>query len=169
MKSFDIRPASPEDVPHVLALVKELAEYEKLTHLVECDEDRVHMALFGERPTAEALLAWNGGEPAAFAVFFHNFSTFLGKPGIYLEDIFVRPTHRRLGCGRALLVELARIAVARGCGRFEWAVLDWNTPAHAFYESLGATILPDWRITRITGTNLHALAQQPVWLARDDD
>ncbi len=165
MSAFEIRPAQPADVPHVLDLVRELAEYEKLAHLVECDEDRLRAALFGERSGVEALLASRDGAPAAFALFFHNYSTFLGRPGVYLEDIYVRPAYRRLGCGRALLVELARIAVARGCGRFEWAVLDWNTPAHSFYQSLGATILPDWRITRITGANLHALAQQPVWAA----
>ena len=158
--AFRILPATPRDVPDVLAMIEALAEFEKLRHLCVATEAGLRAALFGARPEAEVLVGWEGPVPVAFALFFHNFSTFLGRKGLYLEDLFVRPLHRGRGYGRALLIHLARIAVARECGRFEWAVLDWNAAAIGFYESLGATLLPDWRITRVTGPALAALAAQ---------
>jgi len=145
----------------VLALVRELAEYERLTHLCIASQDDIALALFGPRRYAEVILAVANEEVVGFALFFHNFSTFLGRPGLWLEDLFVRPAHRRQGCGRALLKAVAAIASERGCGRFEWAVLDWNTSAIAFYESLGATLLPDWRIVRVVGESLQRLAKDP--------
>lgn len=158
--AFEIRPARPEDIPTLLELIRGLAQYERLEHLVECTEARLHEALFGSRPCVEALLAWAPGEAAAvgFALFFHNYSTFLGRRGLYLEDVYVRPEWRGRGCGKALLARLARIACERGCGRFEWSVLDWNVSAQRFYESLGASVLPDWRIVRLTGDALARLA-----------
>jgi GNAT superfamily N-acetyltransferase len=159
--SFRIVPAGVEDLRHVLAMIQALAAYEELGHLCVATEADLRNALFGPKPAAEVLLGWEGPRPVAFALFFHNFSTFLGRKGLYLEDLFVQPPFRRRGYGRALLVHLARIAVERGCGRFEWAVLDWNAPALGFYASLGATILPDWRITRITGPALEKLAASP--------
>ena len=158
---FRIVPAGPEDTGRVLGMIEALADYEKLRHLCVATEAGLRTALFGVRPAAEVVLGWEGTTPAAFALFFHNFSTFLGRKGLYLEDLFVQPAFRRRGYGRALLVHLARIAVERGCGRFEWAVLDWNTPAIGFYKSLGATILPDWRISRVTGPALEKLAARP--------
>ena len=143
-------------------MIEALAEYEKLRHLCVATEAGLRVALFGARPAAEVVLGWEGSTPVAFALFFHNFSTFLGRKGLYLEDLFVQPAFRRRGYGRALLVHLARIAVARDCGRFEWAVLDWNAPALSFYESLGAVLLPDWRINRLTGAALEQLAAQPL-------
>jgi GNAT superfamily N-acetyltransferase len=153
-----IRPARPDDVAAVHAMIAELADYERLTHLCVASESDLAAALFGPQPAAEVLVAWKGLEPAGFALFFHNFSTFLGRRGLWLEDLFVRPVHRRQGCARALLRALAALAQARGCGRFEWAVLDWNTPAIDFYLSLGATVLPDWRIVRVVGPALDRLA-----------
>jgi GNAT superfamily N-acetyltransferase len=153
-----IRPARPDDVGAVHAMIGELADYERLTHLRVASESDLAAALFGPQPAAEVLVAWKGQEPAGFALFFHNFSTFLGRRGLWLEDLFVRPAHRRQGCARALLRALATLAQARGCGRFEWAVLDWNTPAIDFYLSLGATVLPDWRIVRVVGPALDRLA-----------
>lgn len=156
---FDIRPAEPGDVPELIALVRELAEYERLSHLVECTEHRLHQALFGEQPSVEALLARElGGAVAGFALYFHNYSTFLGRRGLYLEDLYVRPAFRRRGCGSALLARLARLACERGCGRFEWTVLDWNVSAQRFYQELGAAVLTDWRIVRLTGEALARLA-----------
>lgn len=154
----DIRPAVPSDVPLILQLVRELAEYEKLSHEVVATEALLHAALFGERPYAEALIAQDGAGAQGFALYFHNFSTFLARPGIYLEDLFVRPAARGRGLGKALLVRLAQIALERGCGRLEWSVLDWNAPAIAFYQSLGARSMDDWRINRVTGPALAALA-----------
>jgi GNAT superfamily N-acetyltransferase len=153
-----IRPARPEDVPTVITLIRALARYERLEHEVVGRASDLHEHLFGPRPRAEVLLAEDGGAAVAFALFFHNYSTFLCKPGLYLEDLFVLPEHRRKGWGKALLVALARLAVERGCGRFEWAVLDWNEPAIAFYRSLGAQLQVDWRIFRVTGDALHGLA-----------
>ena len=153
---FTIRPATSADVPLILTLIRELAEFERLAHEVVGDETLLAEHLFGPRPAAEVLLAFAGEAPAGFALFFQNFSTFLTRPGIYLEDLFVRPEFRRYGLGRELLTRLARLAVERGCGRFEWAVLDWNENAIAFYKKLGATVLDDWRVCRVTG---QALAQ----------
>ena len=155
---FEIRPAQPGDVPAIHAMIGALAEFEKLAHLCVATEAHLAEALFGPRPSAEVLIACKDRTPAAFALFFHNFSTFLGRPGLWLEDLFVLPEYRRQGCAQALLRALAGIARERGCGRFEWAVLDWNASAIAFYRSLGATVLPDWRITRVVGPALEALA-----------
>jgi GNAT superfamily N-acetyltransferase len=161
---FDLRPACSADVPRLLELIHGLAEYERLTHLFECTAARLHASLFDTPAAAHAVIAWHpapAGEVAAgFALYFYNFSTFLGLKGLYLEDLYVRPEFRQRGCGRALLLRLARIAKAEGCGRFEWSVLDWNTPAQRFYESLGATVLPDWRIVRATGDALDAMARR---------
>src|SRR5438105_11282332 len=163
MSNFAIAPARPDDVPAIHGMIRELAEYEKLSHLVVSTEADVARALFGDAPAVEVVVGRADGIPVAFALYFHNFSTFLGRRGLYLEDLFVRPAFRRLGYGRALLVHLARLARERGCGRFEWAVLDWNASAIAFYESLGATLLHDWRLTRVMGPALEALAQQPLF------
>jgi GNAT superfamily N-acetyltransferase len=160
--AFRILPATPDDVPEILAMIQALADYERLRDLCIATESSLKEALFGSQPAAEVVLGWEDARPVAFALYFHNFSTFLGRRGLYLEDLFVRPPFRGRGYGRALLVHLARIAVARGCGRFEWAVLDWNSTAIGFYESLGATLLPDWRITRVTGGALERLAASPV-------
>ncbi len=156
--ALKIRPATRADVPVVLGFIRELAEYEKLTHLVVATEDTLAEELFGPRSPAEVLLAEAGGEAVAFAVVFHNFSTFLGKKGMYLEDLYVKQSRRRQGYGRALLLHIARLAVERGCGRFEWSVLDWNEPAIRFYEGLGASILPEWKLVRVTGPALSKLA-----------
>jgi GNAT superfamily N-acetyltransferase len=158
---FEIRPATPADVGAIHAMIRSLAEYEKLAHLCVASEADLAAALFGARPAAEVLIATRDAQPAAFALFFHNYSTFLGRQGLWLEDLYVRPEHRRRGCAQALLRTLAAIARERGCGRFEWAVLDWNAPAIDFYRSLGATVLPDWRIVRVVGPSLDALARDP--------
>jgi GNAT superfamily N-acetyltransferase len=160
MSNFTIAPVTPADVPALRGLIAELAEFEKLTHLMVATDADLHEALFGARPAAEAVLLRlaAGDEPIGFALFFHNFSTFLGRRGLYLEVLYVQPAHRRRGYGKALLVQLARIAVERGCGRFEWSVLDWNVEAQRFYESLGATVMPDWRITRVTDEALLRMA-----------
>jgi GNAT superfamily N-acetyltransferase len=156
---FTLRPAEPRDVEAIVALVCELAEFEKLSHLVEVTPDKLHPHLFGPRPAAEALVAEAGGVVVAFALFFTNFSTFLARPGLYLEDLYVQPAHRGSGIGKALLARLGALAVARGCGRFEWSVLDWNEGAIGFYRSMGAQVLPDWRICRVTGSALKEFAQ----------
>jgi GNAT superfamily N-acetyltransferase len=153
-----IAPAQEADIPLILALVNELAEYEKLEHQAVATETTLRYALFGPRPAAEALIARLDGEPAGFALYFHNFSTFLGKRGLYLEDLFVRPAFRGRAIGKALLVHLARLALERDCGRFEWAVLDWNRPARDFYEALGAEANSAWVNYRITGEALERLA-----------
>lgn len=155
-----IRSATPADIGLILGFIRELAEYEKLAHEVVATETDLRRSLFGERPAAECLIAESGGKPAGFALFFHNFSTFLGKPGLYLEDLYVKPELRGQGVGRKLLAHLARLAISRGCGRFEWAVLDWNEPAIRFYQSLGARMLQDWRINRVTGDALAKLAAE---------
>ncbi len=162
MNDFRIAPAQPGDVPAVLSMIRGLAEFERLSHLCVATETDLLSALFGPDPKVEVVIAWKGDETAGFALFFANFSTFLGRPGLYLEDLFVRPPFRGRGCGRALLIHLARLAVERGCGRFEWTVLDWNDQAIAFYRSLGATVLPDWRITRVTGDALTTLATETL-------
>lgn len=149
-----IRPAARADLPLVAALVRELAAYEKLADAVRFDEAVLGEHLFGAGPAAEVVIGEVDGEAAGFALFFHNFSTFEGKPGIYLEDLFVRPAARGLGLGKALLAHLAALAVTRGCARLEWSVLDWNAPAIGFYESLGATMMGDWRIMRVDGAAL---------------
>jgi GNAT superfamily N-acetyltransferase len=156
--AYEIRAARPADVPAVHAMIRALAEYEKLAHLHVATEADLAASLFGPRPAAEVLIACKNGTPAAFALFFHNFSTFLGRRGLWLEDLFVLPAHRRQGCAKALLRALAGIARDRGCGRFEWAVLDWNASAIEFYRSLGATVLPDWRIVRVVGGALDDMA-----------
>ena len=151
-----LRAAEPRDVPAIVGLIRELAEFEKLTHLVEVTPQSLHPQLFGERPAAEAVVAEHDGEVIGFALFFTNFSTFLGKPGLYLEDLYVQPAHRGSGVGRALLTHLAALANARGYGRFEWSVLDWNVDAIRFYERMGATLMPEWRICRVTGEALRS-------------
>jgi GNAT superfamily N-acetyltransferase len=157
--SLDIRSAVAADVPLILTFVRDLAEYEKLGHLVTATEAGLREALFGARPGAEVVLAFEGADAVGFAVYFHNFSTFLGVKGLWLEDLFVRPAYRGRGYGKALLLHVARIAHQRGCGRFEWAVLDWNAPSIALYKSLGAQPLDDWTIMRVTGPALDALAR----------
>ena len=156
-----LRPATPADVGAMLALMSELAEFEKLTHLFVATKENLHEALFGARASAEALVAEDGGRLVAYALFFHNFSTFLGRRGLYLEDLYVQPSQRGNGLGTAMLRRLAALAVERGCGRFEWTVLDWNQPAINFYEKMGATVLPDWRVVRVTGDALAQLAAAP--------
>lgn len=152
-----IEPARPRDTAVLHALIRALAEYERLTHLVVGTEAQLREELFGARPVVEAVLGWEDERPVAFALYFHNFSTFLARRGLYLEDLFVVPEARGRGYGKALMRHVARVAVERGCGRFEWAVLDWNQPAIDFYRSLGAEVLPDWRIGRLTGNALAAL------------
>jgi GNAT superfamily N-acetyltransferase len=158
--TIQIRSAKPADAPLITELIKALAVYEKLEHEVKATDEKVRHALFGERPYAETLIADYDGEAAGFALFFHNFSTFLAQPGLYLEDLFVKPEHRSHGIGRALLQRLAQIAVERGCGRMEWAVLDWNVDAIRFYERLGARPNSDWTVYRLSGESLTALAGQ---------
>ncbi len=153
-----LRPATPADCPAVVGLIRELAVFEQLEHLVVITPEALREQLFGARPAAECVVGEVEGRVVAFALFFHNFSTFLGKPGLYLEDLYVMPAHRGTGLGKALLRHLGALAVARGCGRFEWSVLDWNQRAIDFYEAMGATVMPDWRICRVTGPQLQALA-----------
>lgn len=157
--SLRIRAATPGDVGLVLRFVRELAAFEREPEAVEATEADLRHALFGPRPYAEAVIAEEDGSPLGFALFFHNFSTWTGKPGLYLEDLYVTPPARGQGVGKALLKHLARIAVERGCGRFEWAVLDWNEPARKFYRSLGAVAMDEWIIKRLTGEALKALAR----------
>ena len=158
---FLIRAAAPGDVGELLRLIGELAEYEKLSHMAVGTPPMLHEALFGARPSCEALVAERGGRSVAFALFFTTFSTFLCQPGLYLEDLFVEPAHRGAGIGKALLRRLAALALERGCGRFEWRVLDWNEPSIRFYESLGATVMPEWQLVRMTGPTIAALAARP--------
>jgi len=155
---IQLRTATEKDVPLILAFITELAEYERLRHEVVVTEKRLRETLFGERRFAEVVLAELGGEPVGFALFFHNYSTFLGKPGLYLEDLYVRPEARGRGVGRRLLTHLAAIAKERGCGRMEWSVLDWNESAIGFYRSLGARPMDEWTVYRVTGEALEALA-----------
>ncbi len=158
-ENITIRPAGEHETHLVLQFVRELAEYEHLEAQVIATEAGLRRALFGPRPYAEVIFACVAGEPVGFALFFHNFSTFLGQPGIYLEDLFVRPANRGQGLGRRLLERLAALAVQRECGRLEWAVLDWNEPSIGFYRSLGAVPLDEWTVFRLTGDALEALAR----------
>lgn len=153
-----IRPAVPADVPTILRLVRELAEYEREPDAVVATEAMLAEALFGEHPAAEAVIAEVDGTAAGFALFFHNFSTWTGRRGIYLEDLYVTPEARGLGIGKALLRHIAALAVERGCGRFEWAVLDWNEPAIRFYDACGAESMDEWTVRRVSGEALLALA-----------
>lgn len=157
--SISLRSATVADTPQILLFIQGLAEYEKLTHACFATEDSLRSTLFGPRPFAEVILADYNGVPAGFALYFHNYSTFRAKPGIYLEDLFVVPERRSLGVGKLLLKELARIAVERGCARLEWSVLDWNEPAIQFYKSLGAEPQEEWTIFRVTDDALLRLAQ----------
>src|SRR6267154_3286542 len=158
-QDFQIRPACVEDVPVILQLIRDLAAYERAPDEVHATEEQLVEVLFGERPAAEVLLAFEEQSAVGFAVYFHNFSTWLGRPGLYLEDLFVKPDKRGKGYGRALLVELAKIARDRGCGRMEWAVLDWNEPAIKFYRSLGAKPMHEWTVFRLTREEIARLAE----------
>ena len=158
MSQIDIRPAAPGDVPLILTFIHELATYEKLAHEVVATTEDMHTALFGERPVIEAVIASLDGEPVGYALCFPTFSTFLGKPGLYLEDLYVRPAARGFGVGRKLLEHLARLTVERGWGRLEWSVLDWNAPSIAFYKKMGARPMDEWTIFRLTGEPLRTLA-----------
>ena len=153
-----LRPGTEKDLEVIAALIRALAEYEKLAHEATFAIEDLRRSLFGARPYAETIIAEVDGEPVGFALFFHNFSTFLGKPGIYLEDLFVQPEHRGSGLGKALLARLAAIAVERGCGRLEWSVLDWNETAIGFYRRLGATPNDEWTVYRLAGARLAELA-----------
>jgi GNAT superfamily N-acetyltransferase len=155
-----IRTATAADVPQILDFIRALAEYEKLAHRVVATEELLHGTLFGSKRYAEVLLAEDDGKAVGFVLFFHNYSTFLARPGIYLEDLFVIPEARGHGHGKALLARLAQLAIERDCGRVEWAVLDWNAPSIAFYESLGAQMLTDWKIFRLTGSALENLSRR---------
>lgn len=155
---LQIRSACEDDTGLILSFINALAEYEKLAHEVRADEDSLRRSLFGDRPAAEVLIAELDGEPAGFALFFHNYSTFLAKPGLYLEDLFVKPELRGHGIGRKLLARLAAIAEERGCGRFEWWVLNWNEPAIDFYKRLGAKAMDEWTVFRMTGDVIEDLA-----------
>ena len=164
--SFTLRSAELRDVGAIVGLIRELAEFENLTHLLQVTPEKLRPQLFGERPAAEALVAElgdgkGGGEIVAFALFFTNFSTFLAQPGLYLEDLYVKPEHRGRSIGKALLVKLARIAVERDCGRFEWSVLDWNENAIRFYKGMGASVMTEWQICRVTGESLAKLGAAP--------
>ena len=160
MTQFSIRPATPLDVVHIQSMILELAVFEKLEHLVVSTEALLHEGLFGARPSCEAIVGEENGKVVCFALFFHNFSTFLTKKGLYLEDLYVLQSHRGKGYGTKMLARLAQIAVERDCGRFEWSVLDWNEPAIQFYKSMGADVMPDWRICRLTGDTLTAMAER---------
>ncbi|MDQ6625391.1 MAG: GNAT family N-acetyltransferase [Verrucomicrobiota bacterium] len=159
---FQIKPATSADVPLILQLIRELAEYERALEDAVATEAQLHEVLFGETPAANVLIAREGEQAIGFAVYFFNFSTWLGKPGLYLEDLFVRPAHRGKGYGRALLVRLAQVAEERGCGRMEWAVLDWNDPAIQFYRKLGARSVDEWSTFRLTNDGIAHLARVEV-------
>jgi GNAT superfamily N-acetyltransferase len=158
IENFKIRPAHVEDVPVILQLIRDLATYERAPNEVAATAEQLVDVLFGEPPAAEVLLAFEGQSPVGFGVFFYNFSTWLGRPGLYLEDLFVKPEKRGKGYGRALLIELAKIARDRGCGRMEWAVLDWNEPAIEFYRALGAKPMDEWTVFRLTRDGIARLA-----------
>ncbi len=158
--SISIRPATPDDLPLIADLIRALAEYEKLAHEVRFDEAVLGAKLFGARPYAEVIIGEIDGAPQGFALFFHNFSTFEGKPGVYLEDLFVRPVARGSGLGKALLAQLAALAVERDCARLEWSVLDWNEPAIGFYKKLGARLMDEWTVMRVDGASLAQLGAE---------
>jgi GNAT superfamily N-acetyltransferase len=158
MTTFRIRTATEDDIPRILEFIRALAQYERLEHDVVATEATLRETLFGQPRFAEVLFGEEDGEPVAFALFFHNYSTFVGRPGLYLEDVFVKPEKRGRGYGKALLSRLAAIAVERNCGRFEWAVLDWNEPSINFYKSLGARPMEDWTVFRLDGESLKNLA-----------
>ncbi len=158
--NFKIRSAAENDAGTIFSLIKELADYERLTHEVVATEDDIRRSLFGARPFAEALIGEYDKIPISFALFFYNFSTFIGKPGIYLEDLYVKPEYRSKGFGRKMLVHIARLAINRNCGRFEWSVLDWNTPAIRTYDKLNAKPMQDWILYRLTGEALVELAEE---------
>lgn len=155
---LSIRPATPADLPLIAQFIRDLADYEKLAHEVRFNEAKLGERLFGPRPYAEVVIGEIDGAPQGFALFFHNFSTFEGRPGLYLEDLFVRPEGRGSGLGKALLAHLARLCVTRDCARLEWSVLDWNAPAIGFYQSLGAQMMDEWTVMRVDGDALPALA-----------
>lgn len=157
--ALTIRPATAKDVPLILHFIRRLAEYERLAHEVTATEDVLRETLFGRRPSAEVILGYLGPQPVGFALFFRNFSTFLGRPGIYLEDLFIEEDYRRRGFGRAMLRHLARLALERNCGRLEWWVLDWNRPAIDFYRRIGAVPMSDWTVYRLSGAALQRLAE----------
>ena len=159
--SITIRAAREADTEYIYSMIRELAEFEQLTSDVVSTADSIREALFCEQPAAEALIVEDNGVAIAFALFFQNFSTFVGRQGLYLEDVYVRPSHRRKGIGKALILELAKIAKQRGCGRFEWCVLDWNKNAIEFYEGLGANVLQDWRIVRLDSEGIEKLVLHP--------
>src|SRR5499427_3493645 len=161
-QNFEIRPATEGDVSLILSFIKKLAVYEKLAHKMTATEDILRETLFGERRYAEVVIGYHRGEPVGFALFFHNYSTFLGKPGIYLEDLFVDEQRRGKGFGKALLIYLAKLAKRRNCGRLEWSVLDWNEPSIKFYKSLGARSMDEWNVFRLTGETLDRLANEQV-------
>ena len=158
--NFTIRAATEDDAAVILSLIKDLAEYEHLSHEVQATAEDIRQSLFGEHPVAEALIGEYAGIAISFALFFYNFSTFLGKPGIYLEDLFVKPEHRSNGFGRRMLAHIARLAKERNCGRFEWSVLDWNEPAIRTYDRLNAKPMKEWILYRLTGEALDQLAQE---------
>lgn len=159
MKNLELRSPLPNEVHHIVGFIRELAEYEELGHECHITEETLRASLFIDRPHAEALLALVDEVPIGFCLFFQNYSTFLGKPGLYLEDLYVRPEHRNFGYGKLILARLASIAIERGCGRFEWAVLDWNEPSIAFYRKIGAKPVSGWTIQRVTGDELENLAK----------
>ena len=160
MNNFKIRGAFPNDIGAIFMLIKALADYEKLSHAVTGNAEDLEKHLFGSQKYVEAILAEKSNQPVGFALFFQNYSTFLTKPGIYLEDIFVLPEYRQQGIGKALLKKVAQVSAERDCGRFEWSVLDWNEPAQKFYRRMGASILDEWRICRVTGEELRQLGRE---------
>ena len=157
---FTIKPAAKKDVPVILAFIKKLADYERLSHEIVATEELLQRTLFGQRRTAEVVIGYHHNEPVGFVLFFHNFSTFVGRPGIYIEDLFVEEAFRRRGFGAALLAHVAKLAVERDCGRLEWSVLDWHEPAVNFYTKLGAMPLNEWTVFRVTGEKLNHLARR---------
>lgn len=161
---LNIRPATIQDVPLILSFIKELAQYERFAHEVFATEEILHETLFGERPYAEVVIAYYDDQPVGYALFFHSFSSFLGRLGIYLEDVYVRPAMRGKGIGKALLIHLAQLAKERECGRLEWAVLNWNEHSIRFYESLGAVAMNEWTVYRLAGAALERLAEEMLSL-----